>query len=45
MTMKINVSFHMNTPRNSLPDKHYCEFHDSDYAKTNPDDVMKLFIH
>jgi len=43
MTMKINVSFHMNTPRNSLPDKHYCEFHDSDYAQTNPDDVMKSF--
>jgi len=30
-------------PRNSLPDKHYCEFHDSDYAQTNPDDVMKSF--
>jgi hypothetical protein len=30
-------------PRNSLPDKHYCEFHDSGYAQTNPDDVMKSF--
>ncbi|MGB8034731.1 MAG: hypothetical protein WCF03_13030 [Nitrososphaeraceae archaeon] len=30
-------------PRNSLPDRHYCKFHDSDYAQTNPDDVMKSF--
>ena len=30
-------------PRDSLSDKHYCEFHDSDYAQTNPDDVMKSF--
>ena len=30
-------------PRDSLPDKHYCEFHDSDYAQTNPVDVMKSF--
>jgi hypothetical protein len=30
-------------PCDSLPDKHYCEFHDSDYAQTNPADVMKSF--
>ena len=30
-------------PRNSLPDKYYCKFHDSEYAQTNSDDVMKSF--
>ena len=30
-------------PRDSLPDKHYCEFHDNEYAQNNPDKVMNSF--
>lgn len=30
-------------PRHALPDKHYCEFHENEYAQNNPDKVMNSF--
>jgi uncharacterized protein DUF488 len=30
-------------PRNALVDKHYCEFHDNEYAQNNPDEVINSF--
>ena len=30
-------------PHQALTDKHYCEFHDNEYAQNNPDKVMNSF--
>jgi hypothetical protein len=42
MTMKIRGQFPTNVT-SIVFQKHYCEFHYSDYAQTNPDEVVKSF--
>ena len=42
MTMKIRGQFPTNVTA-IVFQKHYCEFHYSDYAQTNPDEVVKSF--